>query len=291
MINVRTQKSFTLIELLVVIVIIGILAGVIMISTSSSINKANIAKLKVFNEGMRNSMLLNLVSEWGFDNITDYNTSTKIVGSTVNNIPDSWGTHHGTALNGPLLKEGEDCVYDKCLYFNGTNHIAINITVDGTEAAISLWVKDPSGSYILRSNANVRTYIYGSGSFLKGDPQVHLGSTSYSKEWTHVVTTWKKENGQLKGKIFVNGLPLSTDFINFSAEQNGTYIAIMSFTTGGEQFGLGTVDDVKYYNAVLSSSQIKQNYIAGLDSLLSNGNISKEEHNEKINALAYDKYE
>ena len=33
------QKSFTLIELLVVIVIIGILAGVIMISTSSSIDK------------------------------------------------------------------------------------------------------------------------------------------------------------------------------------------------------------------------------------------------------------
>ena len=42
------QKSFTLIELLVVIVIIGILAGVIMISTSSSIDKANFAKAKLF---------------------------------------------------------------------------------------------------------------------------------------------------------------------------------------------------------------------------------------------------
>ena len=43
----RNNKSFTLIELLVVIVIIGILAGVIMISTSSSIDKANFAKAKL----------------------------------------------------------------------------------------------------------------------------------------------------------------------------------------------------------------------------------------------------
>ncbi len=279
------NKSFTLIELLVVIVIIGILAGVIMISTSSSINKANIAKVKIFNEGIKNSMPLNLIAEWGFDNITDYNASTKVVGSTANNIPDSWGIYHGTAYNGPLLKE-DDCVYDKCLYFNGTNHIAINMPISGTEATISLWVKNPSGSYILRSNANVRTYVYGSGSFLKGDPQVYLGSISYSKDWTHVVTTWKKENGQLKGKIFINGLPLSADFINFSNESDGSYIAIMSFTTGGEQFGLGTVDDVKYYNAVLSSFQIKQNYIAGLDSLLKINGISGEEYDQKINRLA-----
>ena len=47
------NKSFTLIELLVVIVIIGILAGVIMISTSSSIDKANIAKLKIFEESIK----------------------------------------------------------------------------------------------------------------------------------------------------------------------------------------------------------------------------------------------
>jgi prepilin-type N-terminal cleavage/methylation domain-containing protein len=52
------QKSFTLIELLVVIVIIGILAGVIMISTSSSIDKANIAKVKVFEESVQNNLAI-----------------------------------------------------------------------------------------------------------------------------------------------------------------------------------------------------------------------------------------
>ena len=54
------NKSFTLIELLVVIVIIGILAGVIMISTSSSINKASIAKLKVFKESVQNNLAVSM---------------------------------------------------------------------------------------------------------------------------------------------------------------------------------------------------------------------------------------
>ena len=58
------NKSFTLIELLVVIVIIGILAGVIMISTSSSIDKANIAKSKVFEESVQNNLAANMVSRW-----------------------------------------------------------------------------------------------------------------------------------------------------------------------------------------------------------------------------------
>jgi len=67
MIIENKQKSFTLIELLVVIVIIGILAGVIMISTSSSIDKANVAKAKTFSESIKNNLMLNLVSEWNFD--------------------------------------------------------------------------------------------------------------------------------------------------------------------------------------------------------------------------------
>ena len=107
------QKSFTLIELLVVIVIIGILAGVVMISTSSSIDKANIAKLKVFSESIKNDLMLNLVSEWKLDE----NSGTQ--------IRDTWGINHGTLTNA-TWKNGNDCISNNCLSFNtSTDYVTI----------------------------------------------------------------------------------------------------------------------------------------------------------------------
>jgi len=48
----------------------------------------------------------------------------------------------------------------------------------------------------------------------------------------------------------------------------------------------GLIDDARIYNAALSTSQIKQNYIAGLNSLLASGSISKEEYDQRLNNLA-----
>ena len=87
------QKSFTLIELLVVIVIIGILAGVIMISTSSSINKANITKLKVFEESVQNNLAANMVSAWDADHVTKGATWV---------LNDKWGSNNGTFYDGTV---------------------------------------------------------------------------------------------------------------------------------------------------------------------------------------------
>jgi len=51
----------------------------------------------------------------------------------------------------------------------------------------------------------------------------------------------------------------------------------------------GRIDEVRLYNAVLSSAQIKQQYVAGLNSLLAKGSISKEEYEQGLNNLAYEK--
>ena len=48
----------------------------------------------------------------------------------------------------------------------------------------------------------------------------------------------------------------------------------------------GFMDDVRIYKTALSISEIKQNYIAGLDSLFENGAISKEEYNKRLLNLA-----
>jgi len=106
-------KSFTLIELLVVIVIIGILAGVIIVSTSSSINKANFAKAQAFSNTVQQELLLNLVSEWTFDNAN-------------NPAEDTWGNNDGT-VNGATYqnKASGKCVYGGCYSFDGNDYIDI----------------------------------------------------------------------------------------------------------------------------------------------------------------------
>ena len=115
------QKSFTLIELLVVIVIIGILAGVIMVSTSSSIDKASITKLKVFEESIENNLAADMVSRWKLDEIIN-----------ANQTPDQWGTNTGTLGDGittttyPTLLSESECVTKKCMDFDGLgNYISI----------------------------------------------------------------------------------------------------------------------------------------------------------------------
>ncbi len=140
MINRNKNKSFTLIELLVVIVIIGILAGVIMISTSSSIDKANRTKIKSFSEATKNSMLLNLISDWNFDNVSGTVGSALVAGTSVN---DLWGINHGTANSGPILKNGIDCIDGQCLKFTGTQSVTIpsNSSFDiDNEVTLEAWL-------------------------------------------------------------------------------------------------------------------------------------------------------
>ncbi|MDD2496018.1 MAG: type II secretion system protein [Tissierellia bacterium] len=124
------SKSFTLIELLVVIVIIGILAGVIMISTSSSITKANLAKAQAFSSTVQNELLLNLVSEWTFDNIAN-------IGE------DTWANNDGIISGDPQIVNN-DCIFGKCLELDGDDYIDYslnnNLRLTGSQTT-SFWYK------------------------------------------------------------------------------------------------------------------------------------------------------
>jgi len=277
------SKSFTLIELLVVIVIIGILAGVIMISTSSSIDKANVAKLKVFEESMANDLAANMVSRWKLDG----------------NANDSWGGKNGVWYGAGAgdnssanYRPESECVSGQCLDFDGTDDYVNcgSMNIANSLFTISLWMK---ANYITGQNMaiDLDSSVNTDEIWISGNGVIRSYTVAYSEEmfftpandWIHIALI---KPDTAKAVVYKNGIleDTVTDWKSFNnAELNLSY---RERTNG--YFYDGLIDDVRIYDAALSSSQIKQNYIAGLDSLLSNGNISRKEYNERIKILAYE---
>ena len=280
------NKSFTLIELLVVIVIIGVLAGVIMISTSSSIDKANFTKAQAFSKTVQNELLSNLVSEWTFDEPQEGNITK-----------DTWGSNHGTVVGASQV---DDCVFGKCYSFNDqlNNYIDCeNKTILKPKImTIGLWMYRLGGSgYIFSFGAYGGT---GSSGYhlradffavfkAKGDSGVckSLIGVNYINQWVYIVGSYDGSNV----RFYQNGQEVGTGIscvgqITYNTSSVKTAIGAMGYSSMG--FFNGLVDDVRLYDTALPSSQIKQNYIAGLNSMLANGNISQEEYNQRINNLA-----
>ena len=65
----KARKGFTLIELLIVIAVVGVLAvGVLTaINVTSQIGKANLSKAKTFSASVENSLAINQVGKWSFE--------------------------------------------------------------------------------------------------------------------------------------------------------------------------------------------------------------------------------
>jgi len=288
-------KSFTLIELLVVIVIIGILAAVIIVSTSSSIGKANIAKVKVFENSVQNELGANMVSRWKLDEIVETTTT-----------PDAWGSNTGTLGDGvtastyPTLKEESECVTGKCMYFDGVDDyidLGTNVmTFPNNSFTFSVWTNQKGYT----NKGSIYNCIAGSGSMSDTGWGLALGSTNqfliigianefktFSNSflidnWHHVV--FVQDVVRDRAFFYLDGIPSS--ILTTTLELSGNYNFYLGRDIGLSRSGEQIMDDARIYNSALSTSQIKQEYIAGLNSLLASNSISEKEYNERINSLA-----
>ncbi|MDD2628071.1 MAG: prepilin-type N-terminal cleavage/methylation domain-containing protein [Clostridia bacterium] len=296
------NKSFTLIELLVVIVIIGILAGVIIVSTSSSISKASIAKVKVFENSIQNELGANMVSRWKLD---------EVIGTTT--TPDAWGSNTGTLGDGvtastyPTSKSESECVTGKCMSFDGTNDY-INcgndksLNVQNNNFSISAWIKlnskwghiiskresfgiaIPFQFYTTDSNAIGFSYY----NTTSGWDANNGGASLKTNQWYFAVVSYYFEGNGIS-KIYVDGKEYYTKYHTFLTQNDLASKARMGSWSNTSELFNGSIDDVRIYSAALSASQIEQEYVAGLNSLLANNNILKEEYDQRLNNLAYDK--
>lgn len=305
----KKQFAFTLIELLVVIAIIGILSGLIVVSMGGMTDKASLAKAQVFSNSLRNSMMANIISQHTFDDIdsSDYDASTKVINNDVGNIPDSWAGNEGRAYNGPILKESSDCVLGRCISLDGVddyidcgNGASSNFGTDSF--TVEWWMNlsaNPTDQKVIIGNKYQNNYA--EKGWLVGDIggawiQLGVGTDGgnyfdggyfpwiYGK-WTHYVFVIQRSTTDTTVTGYRNGIRIVSQTKTFTGDINTTAsIKISNASYGFDKSSL--IDNFRMYNAVMPTSQIKENYYTGLNSLLANGNINAKEYSEKINSIA-----
>jgi hypothetical protein len=104
--------------------------------------------------------------------------------------------------------------------------------------------------------------------------------TPTANVWYYLVGTYNHAyvrfyiNGVLANEAPATTNILTATTFRFGNEYNRSYL----FT--------GFMDDVRLYDSAMSASQIKEQYYAGLNSLLASDSINIGEYRERINSIA-----
>jgi len=260
----RNNKSFTLIELLVVIVIIGILAGVIMISTSSSIDKANVAKGQVFSSTVKEELLSNTLAEWTFDNLSQ-SAGVALSDNTI--IEDEWGNFDGLSKGGPVVRDNSSCIKGKCLEFSSTyDWVEFSNFSIGDSATISFWGKNSNYDTGMPFSFNGDNYSYGPNLYFAanyiswniGDGvNNYIVNTGYpNNSWHHFVLVNDSASGV---KLYIDGVKVgrTASYRSVKTTANNFYIA--RYDNGGYYFN-GLIDEFTIYDIPLNAKQVHDLY-------------------------------
>jgi len=284
----KAKLAFTLIELLVVIAVIGILSGLIVVSMSGVTDRATIAKAQIFSNSLRNSLMLNLISEW------------KLNGDTN----DSWsGGNNGTGNN---ITSISDCIQGTCYYFNAINNSYINILHNSNlkptnKITVSVWASSlnwggysdariiscsEGGGYNITPSGNSTTaWVYING----GYRSPAFFSTPPKSGWHYFVFSF--DGRYLKtyfNGVYANQFDAGAVYPIYYLHNNSLFIGAEagsgSVVTGN--YFTGNIDEVRIYNDSVPISMIKEQYYLGLNSLFTNDGITKEEYLSRIEEIA-----
>jgi len=306
--NNLVKKAFTLIELLVVIAIIGILSGLIVVSMGGMTQKATIAKAQVFSNSLRNSLLINLVSEWKFDGIAVDNAN-----ATSNDVLDTWeNINNGTvSATPPKVRTGSNCVSGSCLQFDGSvasgsyNYIDFgnnsSLSMGLGDATVSFWARfdnalAPQHEMLLICGGNIVSPGYAGYDVFRynGKDQLYaefsdgsannLGSylspsgSIVANNWYNIVVVFDRN---VSAQAYINGVKQTGYSLDITPQQgtvqNSQSLRAGAWTSSSYRLA-GKMDEIRLYNAALTTSQIKEQYYAGLNKLLAIGAIGDKDY-------------
>ena len=214
-------------------------------------------------------MAIDCVGEWKLDEGIELKGINANAGDLVNDTSGNGNT--GTISGDPVWQSGVNGY--SALDFDGVDdyvEVADSDTLDITDAiTVEAWVSLKGGSQtMIRKNGNdwllewVGTMPQ--WGVLTSDGWYLLnGSGDYASlnlnQWYHIIGTY---NG-VESKIYIDGQEAATPI-----SCSGTIITSDSFLRignwAGEIFN-GFIDEVRIYSEALSAEQIKENYLAGLE--------------------------
>jgi prepilin-type N-terminal cleavage/methylation domain-containing protein len=277
----KAKAGFTLTEILVVIAVIGLLSSIIFAITRGADEQGRIAKGLYFGQHLHNSLGSYAAGIWNLDEGS----------GTTTNDTSGWG-NNGTLVNSPTWRcattdptytpSGEGCSLEfdgSDNYVNCGNSSVLNPTVKVTFEG---WIKLDSYAGTEYSPMIFRTLAYTIGIRPTGKVTYWLGSYRDSERtvqlnlWTHLVLAYDGINTNL----YIDGI-LDKTFSGDSpsATENNTLIG--RGDTSNRIFD-GLIDEVRIYATSLTSAQIRSQYYAGLNRLLTEGQITQGEYKERV---------
>ena len=244
--QIKKTKGFTLIELLVVISIISLLASISLSSLDSARNKAHIAALQKFEQGVYRANAHSLVGYWDLDSSTDTFIDR---------------AHYNNGLGSGEYESVEGVIGNAINFSNGRITVPNNSSVNlGEDITISFYIKPTSisagrqnplhksyraeFSFTQEPNNNLSHYFTPTGSNYRG---YQIGRNHIKEnQWNHILLVRDFTNKRLK--YFLNGVLMTDSSLHssyVSAERSSDSINIGNGYAGRYR---GAIDEVKIYN-------------------------------------------
>lgn len=108
------------------------------------------------------------------------------------------------------------------------------------------------------------------------------GGTLIANTWYNITITFNRTS---TAQAYINGEIQSGYSLDISGQQgsvNNSRSLTMGAYSVSDSHLTGKIDDVRMYNSAIPAFRIRERYYAGLNRLLANSNISKEEYGHRI---------
>lgn len=275
----RMVRGFTLIELLIIIAVLGVLSvGVLVaINPTGIINKANLGNVKTFAASVKNSVSINQVGEWSFDDSANPAKDTSGYGKDGTVVETSWQDANSCGLG-----------FGGCMKFFGGKSITGGNYVDIPDYNFGSQSFTLLAWFLLESSITdqVDTYpIFGNYQntpFLgfRPSPTIiwHLRQWDTSAQyiswyevpyladdkWHHIVLAVDQSTAPRIAKLYIDAKFYGVRNLSGTegyTHNNGDLARIgKDYETSWQ----GLIDEVSIYNQPLTSYQIQQLYAQGL---------------------------